>query len=169
MATTVDLTPTEAQRKAAVNAIVNKHAANAASEAEAEERSDSSKLKAVAALIPALSGGGSNDVLQEVLLELAASLREDREEKAKIRQDKLDDFNRLKKAQVENVRILHERVSRTQKTCSHTKEDGRTRLAGQKMHNGDLALMCNYCYKVFFNDEIPPHLMPRGEAMGFEG
>src|SRR5579859_7460158 len=150
---TAEVVLSEPQRKAAVNAIVNKHAAGVAAKAADQETDSTNATLGIAGLLSSKGGGGSNPVLDAVLLKLLDNLNADSEKK------------RL--AQVDNIKQMHERQLLTQRVCDHRKEDGRgTRLGGQRLSNGHTAFMCNLCYKTWDETDVPGHLLPRSEFIG---
>lgn len=161
---------TEAQRRAATNVLANKHLDKATAEQEEVTRNASSTKQATVALLGnALSGGTTGDtnpLLQQVLLKLLDNLNRESEEKEAKNLEARDQQNRLRAAQVSNIKQEKARRENTQRACSHLKENGKTRIGGQKLSNGHVALFCSFCYKEFDETTIPPHLLPNGEHIG---
>jgi|SRR5579859_2261199 len=164
---TAEVVLSEPQRKAAVNAIVNKHAAGVAAKAADQETDSTNATLGIAGLLSSKGGGGSNPVLDAVLLKLLDNLNADSEKKRLAEEAEKDQQNRLRLAQVDNIKQMHERQLLTQRVCDHRKEDGRgTRLGGQRLSNGHTAFMCNLCYKTWDETDVPGHLLPRSEFIG---
>jgi hypothetical protein len=47
---------------------------------------------------------------------------------------------------------------RAQEYCPHRKEDGRSRIGGQRLSNGVVLFLCQYCGKEWRGQELPPGL-----------
>lgn len=93
----------------------------------------------------------------------------------KIGQEKAEHDARIAKRKSEAERHAkeqeRERLIREafKNACSHTKQNGKSALGGQRLSNGDLLLLCQRCQKTWQGaevDQIPPQLAPNGDHIG---
>jgi hypothetical protein len=157
----------------AVKQAITGHVAK--SKAAAEEADSADKAEAnhqretlAATLLATQSGAPAGDLQQALLAELLAGMKADRDEKARVKQEALDEWNRMRLAQVENLKATRSREVLTQQVCDHKKPPpvNGTRLCGQRLSNGHMAYLCNLCYKIWDESNVPAHLMPNSEFMG---
>lgn len=93
--------------------------------------------------------------LRNLLLKLLGNkLAEEEKEK----QLKEEEARKLLVARTQDFKAIQERIAWTQESCDHKKEDGRSRVAGQKLSSGDTALICQLCFKVWNQNTLPPAL-----------
>lgn len=164
---TVDLNMTVPQKQALADGLLRKKAASAALDEEArKDEATHSQMTAAAVLLSASGSSTGSSLQNELLAELLGSLRKERADKEASVVQKTEERNRMHLAQVENLKQSKANHDRAQLVCDHRKEDGRTRICGQRTSDNHLALLCNLCYKTFDEATVPPHLMPRGEFIG---
>jgi len=106
----------------------------------------------------------------EKLKELLTALLEDQIERRKQEKEKA---KRLAEQAVQAAQEYERMVLAKQSTCSHTKQDGRTRLAGQRVSgDGRVCLVCQFCFKTFWHpakegeNPVPAGLMPPSDEIG---
>jgi len=137
-------------------------------EAAADEADLNSKKQAAATLatLNTVSAAPASDLQNQVLATLLQSLQHDLSKKQAKEAEEEENLRRLMLARADGIR--HEKANReaAQNYCDHRKEDGRTRIVGQKLSNNHLSLMCGYCYKEFNEDSVPPSLRPSGDFIG---
>jgi hypothetical protein len=56
--------------------------------------------------------------------------------------------------------------AQAQDNCPHMKPWGGSALAGQRTHQHDTLLICQFCGKLFVGETIPPHLRVPAERVG---
>ncbi len=137
---------------------------------DAEETQSKQQAATVLAALGGTTVSGSstatNDLQNQVLTKLLQSLEYDLGKKQAKQEEEEESLRRLIKARNEGVKVEKERRELTQRICDHRKEDGRTRICGQRISNGTVSLMCNLCYAEFSASTVPPHLMPNGDFIG---
>ncbi len=121
-------------------------------------------LPAMAAM--AIQGGTGDDAAKKLLVEyLEDALAERRKRK--------EQAERLAQASVEATKEYVKTREAEIARCSHRKQDGSTRLSGQRLSGtGQLCLVCKYCGADFFDPPlpgqrpIPRELMPPSDEIG---
>lgn len=53
-----------------------------------------------------------------------------------------------------------------QKVCPHRKQNGEPRIGAQRMHSGSVIWVCQWCGKIWKNNELPDHLQIDGSRVG---
>ncbi len=135
----------------------------------AEEAADLNSKKQAAATLATLNTvaqAAPSDLQNEVLATLLKSLQHDLSKKQAKEAEEEENLRRLMLARADGIK--HEKANReaAQNYCDHRKENGHTRIVGQKLSNNHLSLMCGYCYKEFDENSVPPHLRPSGDVVG---
>jgi hypothetical protein len=111
------------------------------------------------------SAGATDDNLKALINELLSDAVEKRR-KEKQRQERLAE--QAVRSIAEHAAIKEAAKSR----CSHRKQDGSTRLAGQRLSNGQEVFVCQFCQSEFHNppasgqSPIPPGLRPPQDEIG---
>lgn len=114
-------------------------------------------------------GGGQSPEMAELVKLLARKMKKelDAEEAAEEQQAA------ARKANADNMVLVHEQELRAQAACPHIKPRGQgTALAGQKTHRGWFTYVCQYCGKNFSDppqrpeEKVPSHLFPDGHMVG---
>ncbi len=135
-----------------------------------EEEETLSKKQTLAGLATTLGDTASatptNDLQQQALAMLIKSLSHDLAKKEAKEAKEEEELRRLMLARADGIKHEKERRAITQAVCDHRKENGHSRICGQKTSNGHLSLMCNLCYKEFDENTVPPHLMVSGDYIG---
>jgi len=116
--------------------------------------------------LAAVAQGANNDPeLQTLVLEfLKDELKKRKEEKERRRA--------LALSAAEAAREQMESIRARQESCTHRDQANNTRLAGQKLSNGQVCLVCQFCAKEFYlppekGQEAPPReLMPNSDRIG---
>ena len=159
--------PTPVQRDilVAMDAAQKVHARQEAADAEDSDLGDRKK-QALASMILQGGTGSADDLQKQALSMLIESLSEDLSDKRKKKAAAEEEMRRLMLARTDGLKIEKARKQATQTACDHRKEDGRTRLGGQRLSNGHLVLMCGYCGKEYDETSVPPHLIPNGDWIG---
>lgn len=132
---------------------------------------NANKSNAADAAIPLMAaamiqqGGGDNDAIRQIVLDLAKEQLAEREKKRKAKE-------KLELSAIEAVREQALQKKQKEDNCSHQRQDGKTRLAGQRLSNGQICLVCQFCHKEFHHPpqadqvDIPIHLRPNSDAIG---
>jgi hypothetical protein len=86
-------------------------------------------------------------------------------ELAKQDQDE-EELRRLLAARSEAFKQEIEGRKRAQEFCPHRKEDNRSRIGGQRLSDGTVLYLCQYCAKEWRGTELPPSLAIPFELVG---
>lgn len=129
------------------------------------------KPNAAEAAIPLMAaamiqqGGGNDDALRALVNELAQTqLERARKEKEK--------KERLELSAIQTVKEQTAQRKQREDNCSHLRQDNTSRLAGQRLSNGQICLVCQFCGKEFHHPpqedqvDIPRHLRPPADSIG---
>jgi len=114
------------------------------------------------------------------LVSLSGEDPEIREAVREFLRDYLEEYKRRKQERQQFIQnrldiIKQEEANRNrlQERCTHRKEDGTSRLAGQRLSGtGQICLVCMGCAKTFYmpaqegQEPVPPDLIPHGDAIG---
>ncbi len=137
-----------------------------ADSAEDEAIQDKQKTLAALSAIGGLGAGAQSDLQAQVLQALLSNLNMDMADKQAKKAEEKERLERQMRAQCDNVAHEKAREKASQDYCSHTKENGRSRLGGQKLSNNHYAYICGYCHKVYDETTIPGHLQISMELVG---
>lgn len=117
------------------------------------------------------SGGqSSNAALDAVLASLARKLQKEQDDE----EGRIEELKRQRIASLKNIEQEEAAKKFRQNSCSHLKENGKSRLGGQRMSDGRFFFLCQNCGKEFWSparsqfgeDPLPPHLMIPGDLVG---
>ena len=164
MATNDKALPKEIQIALSAAEQVKERAKIAQEEADLETESKQKTLTALGALSGL--GGTQSDLQSQVLQALLENLQHDMQKKRAKEKEEEDNVRRLMQARNDSLKIERAQREHTQRVCDHRKENGHSRICGQKLSNNSLSLMCNLCYRQFDENNVPPHLMISGEFIG---
>jgi hypothetical protein len=136
-----------------------------------EDSEMENKQNAMTALgaMAAMSGSQSSapDELQSRMMKtLIENLEHDMSKKRAKEDQEEEEHRRLMLARVASIKQEKAQRAYTQSVCDHRKENGHSRICGQKLSNGHLSLLCNLCYKEFSEETLPPHLQISSELIG---
>lgn len=65
------------------------------------------------------------------------------------------------KAAEARLRVVEEIIiekEREQLGCTHRKQNGEPRIGAQRVHSGNVNYVCQWCGKIWRNNELPPNL-----------
>jgi hypothetical protein len=116
--------------------------------------------------LAAVAQGANNDP------ELQALVLEFLKDELKKRKDEKERRLALARSAAEAAREQMEAIAARQRSCTHRDQANNTRLAGQRLSNGQVALVCQFCAKEFFmppreGQEAPPRdLLPPADRIG---
>lgn len=130
------------------------------------KEADLSEVMPILAATALGNATGGDDRIKSLLIELI----EDQMEKRRKEKDK---SKRLAESAVQAAKEEKEMRESQQRRCNHRKQDGYTRLVGQRVTGtGQISLVCQFCNKNFFmppfNGQIAPpqDLIPNGDEIG---
>lgn len=109
----------------------------------------------------AATSGGSAFPPELVALLQRKLAREMQEEESKA-----EELRRLLEARSESFKLEIEGRQRAQEWCPHRKEDGRSRIGGQRLSNGVTLYLCQFCGKEWHGSELPPGLQVSLDFIG---
>lgn len=114
--------------------------------------------------------GGSNT---PAMTELAELLAKRLKKEIRLEEEAEDQIAAARKANADNMVLVHQQELATQSSCPHMKPRGMgTALAGQKTHRHWTTYVCQYCGKNFSDppqrpeEKVPAHLFPDGNLVG---
>ena len=129
-----------------------------------QEKQDNPMIPILAAA--AIQNGGGNNEASEMLNLL---IREEMEKRNKERDKRLALAEQGARRSKEN----REHKLAEQNRCSHRKQDGSTRLRGQRLSGTDqINLVCMFCHKCFYapplpgQEDVPKELWPTPDEIG---
>jgi hypothetical protein len=93
--------------------------------------------------------------LQDMLLKLLSNKLAEEENEKKM---KVEEAQKLLIARTQDFKRAQEIKVWTQENCDHRKEDGRSRLGGQRLSNGDTLYICQLCFKTWNQVNMPRNL-----------
>jgi glucan-binding YG repeat protein len=135
-----------------------------------DEDESQSKQQTIAALGAIQAAGGlgasQSDLQSQVLQALLQNLNLDMADKQAKKAAEKEQLERQMRAQCDNVKHEKERQKASQDYCSHQKENGRSRIGGQRLSNGHYAYLCGYCHKEYDETTLPSHLQISMELVG---
>jgi len=123
-------------------------------------------------LVPVLAAVAMQNAAggDEHIRELLTQMLEDQIEKRNKEKNKL---KKLAEQAVISAKEYDQMVASRQSGCPHTKQDGRTRLAGQRVSgDGRTVLVCQFCFKILHHpvkeseNPVPAGLMPPADEIG---
>ena len=146
----------------AAEQVRQRNAATAVAEADEVE-----SMKTVAGALTAMGSATSPDDEQRQLMKiLIENLSHDMAKKRKKEAEEEDNLRRLMLAQADSIKHEKARKLAIQTYCQHLKENGRSRVCGQKLSNGHLSLICSLCYREWDETTLPPHLQVSYDDIG---
>ena len=132
--------------------------------AKQKEESTSSSTLMAAALLSKEGVGGDEvkELLKDLLQEQVAARKKHNTHLAAMAQNRVDAAKEMQQVKESEWR-----------RCNHRKQDGTTRLSGQRLTGtGQICLVCKYCGMDFFypalegQKEVPRDLWPTGDEIG---
>ncbi len=147
---------------------INDRNANAAQAEEANIQSQQQTLAGLAAL-QAVGGMGDSpqsSLQSQVLQALLENLQHDMGKKRAKEAEEEESTRRFMLARTGAIKHEKEQRELSQNYCNHLKENGRSRICGQKLSNNHYSYLCSYCHKEFDETTLPPHLQVAMETIG---
>lgn len=135
---------------------------------EADEADLHSKQQTVAALgvLQAVGTAPQSDLQSQVLQALLENLQHDMGKKRAKEQEEEDNLRRFMLARTDAIKLEKEKKAQSQAYCDHKKENGRSRICGQKLSNNHYSYLCSYCHKEYDETTLPAHLQVPMETIG---
>ncbi len=141
-----------------------------ADQVQADEADIQSKQQTLAALgtlqAAGALGGVQSDLQAQVLQALLENLQHDMGKKRAKEAEEEENVRRFMLARTGAIKHEKEQRALSQNYCNHLKENGRSRICGQKLSNNHYSYLCSYCHKEYDETTLPPHLQVAMETIG---
>lgn len=127
-----------------------------------------SKQQTIAALgtLQAIGSLPQSDLQAQVLQALLENLQHDMGKKRAKEAEQEENLRRFMLARTDSIRLEKEKRALAQAYCDHKKENGRSRICGQKLSNNHYSYLCSYCHKEYDETTLPASLQVPMETIG---